>query len=249
MYRLLLAALLFACSLVPGNGQVSKTANRNDELSCVRITRIFPQMVDLSKAISYDTTFLYVYCYNNIRVFKYTHPYQHYVDGNLTGEKEVTTYLIKHIDSAFLNAFDSTVHWHNKPQDISASRFVETYTDLRLKDAFDELDTAFISSKENKDSGSLIETYLGRNKKDTGDGMTLIFSYSDSFQDHPFHLSGFMDSLKKRRLSGFAIISHTRFVKKEAFQMNEWLNIYKMEKMEFDDREQVMGYIREYLKK
>lgn len=227
---------------------ISYSVGQNQRIQCARITHIFPILSNEAKLVSYDTSYIDYYVYNNIRTYKFSYLNYTSENGILKKIDKISHYFVRDMDSIYGREFDTAFHLYNARTNLNSAAYIHAFSNLYLKESFETLNTKLISLQQDKDSVVLHEIYEASEKTDSTYKITWHFLYSNVLNDLPIHLSSFMDSVKKTHLYEFTIINPYRKLQTKNLTVDAFINSYKLEKIDCPDEALIFEYIHAYLK-
>jgi len=223
----------------------SKTNNPEDEISCVRISRLFPFIGEDGKPLYYDTIADKVYFYRNQVLYQAAYTANERTsDGELKKTETRYNSFVYTVGNTTGHLFDLLENQLNKIIAVDSFYRMNWLSKPNLEKMFSEYDTSFVSSAINIESGTEEEVYRVKNKKDSTQHGTFFFYYSDKMNHSPWSFSRKLDSLKNRKLYKVRMISDAGFIKEcnayidtieTGFYMEDWPVDNPKEKMQFFD--------------
>jgi hypothetical protein len=220
------------------------------KIECIRITQILP-IPDLrfpGKMRSLDTTIVDFYFSDDIRIYRMPYVFETFLNGIVKSAEKRVRYFLHDKDSLYGREFDSGMHYYNKRAHIDTVTSIRSFTDLQLKLVFNAMNMKLISQKTNQDSGTLHEKYFFENKIDSTERGLLFLSYTHALDDISFHLSPYMDSIKKKKVNYYHMISFGGPVKNSKIIMDTLFGTVQMQRIDPPDRQRVLEYMQAYLK-
>ncbi len=221
-----------------------------DQLQCLRVTKIFPMPDEknIGKISVIDTTSIDYYFYKDLRIYRMPYSYDTLIGSEFKFIETRYRYFLHEKDSLYGRVFDSCLKFYNKRAHIDTITNIRFFTDLQLSVLFNAMTMNLVTRGSNPDSGTLHEKYLFQNKTDSTEKGVLFLSYTNAMNDIPFHLSAYMDSLKKTKVNYYHITSFGGPVKQYNIVMDTISASVKMERIEGPHKEKVMEYINVYLR-
>ena len=235
------AAFLLACS-----------AHRNimeNDLKAIRVTQTFP-LPDFrhpGKVIAIDTSSIDIYFYRGLRAYILPPGDYDSSSPDSLGSLRKRGYFIRHEDSTYGWLYDGGGESYLRVHEDTGTTVPKKYA-LHFKGLYDSVDMKFLERRENPDGSGSQDHYFFVGKSDTSNKGALDLHYSNSFDDIPFHLSNYADSLRKDKLHYCRTIFFASFIKWENVFLDTLVMSMKMEKIEPVERNKVMHYFQSYIK-
>lgn len=246
MVRLFFLSLLTVnckCQDVP----VSSTI-KDDKISCVKISRLFPDITPSGNINGYDTIDVEIFDRGEQRMFKssYSHANIRLTDTTEPRYLKVYRYFVYTRGNTFGLLFDSTKKIDGRPVLTDSMINDEWITGVNFESIFENNVTSFISATPINDKTGLEEHYSFRNIKDTtmtGDAY-LVYSDKPELKKIPFSFSKKLDSVKQMKLLRVVRIFNRRFVKEYNSFVDKIELPYWMEEVKDISDEKVGHYFR-----
>jgi hypothetical protein len=223
---------------------VTLSAQEHD-LKCVQITHIFPNLDNMGKIESYDTTTVTYYSYGNMRAYEFPYLYTHSTNGTLDSAAIKKRYFVHEKDSLNGRVFDSAFQIYNKRGNIDSVTMIRSFVNLHLKESFEQLKMATVSVVKDSISGTVEEVLKVWEEGKSGK-MTWHMTYSTQFNDIPFSMSSYIDSIKGLKLQSFVIENPPVSIPSKQLNVDAFVNSYFMKRIPCPAESMIMKYIKLY---
>jgi len=205
----------------------------NDRFYSVKMTNLFtsPFNKDYKKV---DTSHIFAHHYKNEVLYKIQN------DTNFFGvykssdrikvESTPFFYYFKHFDSLNGTVFTMLQNNYSYKSPVKEFGSVNMYFNLPIGNDFKTLNPKLIKAEGSIESGSLTETYLVESNVDTLMSSTWTLRFSKEFNDYPFSISPYFDSLKGIKLVEIRSDSPEKYMEKDKQKVGPFVYSIKMEK-------------------
>lgn len=230
--------ILLSCCLLS-----AKCQSHKGELRCIEATSIHPSFTLTGEVNKYDTSRIRVYYLGTKRL--YDLQYQYTLTENQTLKtSEIRRHLVAFdIDSAFgydLNQTSGIV----KRVNLDSLFKKEWIAQNKIYPMITTNIAVLTESRQNKDSGILVEAYLLKNKSDSVEVGSLRFTYETKFHGIDISLSKELDSIKNMTLSKTEIVSFPRYFKESNFTMAKYQLGSTLREIQNFDQKKILSYFK-----
>lgn len=217
--------------------------SQNDEIVCIEISHLFPNISNEGKLISLDTITDKVYYYKN--QILYQSAYRENIrshDGQIKKSETKYSSFVYTIGNIHGWLFDPPANESNKKIAVDSFYKFNWLFKPYIEQILNESNTLLLSSKTNKVTGISEETYSFTDKKDTTKSGTVILCYSSKMNNYKYSFSDEIDSLKKMKLYKVTLIINSRFIKEYKMTLDKIETGFFMEESTVDNPKEIMSF-------
>lgn len=221
---------------------------KGNTLMSLRITKLFPDIDQRGKFKGFDTTIVDLYFYGDFRIYRMPGRQDTIINGLIQSLGMVDGYLIHHKDSLYGRMFHQIFREYNKRVRIETDTYITKFSDLHLQEVFEGMNMQLLNSRSSKDSGTLKEVYHFMYSVDTSQKGLLSLDYSHEFDNIPFHLSPYIDSIKGSKLYHYKMVTFGRPVARYKIVLDTLVASVHMERINNPHKDKIMELIEMYMK-
>lgn len=223
---------------------VSASCQTNEpKLKCIEATSIFPGFTIKGEITKYDTSTIKVYFLGSKRMYDLLYDYTYSHNGKLIISEVRRHYVAFDVDSTFGYDLNLSSGITNRVKLDSLFKD-EWIVKNKLYPIIQSNIAILTDSKRNKDSGTLVENYLIKNKEDSADLATIIFSFTDKISGIDISLSKELDSIMHMKLFNAEINHFSRYYKENNFTMGRFVTCYSLKEGKILDEKKILTYFK-----
>lgn len=206
----------FSCTL--------SSMNMQSDSTCLRITKKIPILTNSGRVDRYETQYAFVHSQGDLRLYETPYYYDSIIDEHNIKTMTLYKIFVHHKDSIYGRGFDLQNNILNLRVHRDSFSSIIYFTDLRLKDLFEDEILTMKSSEKNNSLGIYCETYSITGKKNAKKSGLALFCYSEQLKNIDITLSKELDSIHKMKLCEVIIQTDPQLVK----EANMWIDTIKV---------------------